>query len=60
MVKKSIKSGPSTYEEKGKHTEAPKKPQYPMEPDQSTVIHAESVQTTASDDRFEPLGEGQR
>lgn len=30
-----------------------------MEPDQSAVIHAESVQTTASDDRSEPLGEGQ-
>lgn len=30
-----------------------------MEPDQRAVIHAESVQTTASDDRSEPLGEGQ-
>lgn len=59
-MEKSIKSGPSTYEEKDKHTEAPKKPQYPMEPDQSAVIHTERVQTTASDDRSEPLGEGQR
>lgn len=59
MEKKTSKVALAPMRRKTNTQKPLKKPQYPMEPDRSAVIHAESVQTTASDDRSEPLGEGQ-